>query len=232
MRALALIVAMAILIGGYSAGAKSSHKGFLEIWGSRLAEYDSSYSAADADAKAKAAKAMASVSAGSPTLSDDLQGAIIASERVSNVVSRFNTLKDFIDFIRKKPSPEVTQAWLLGRLEKVKGEITSAKQEEASLLSMRAGVNGVTVSSLISAHEIAAMKHGRINGEIDELALIGQEAGPYFSATTREKENRKARWAAALSAFANSLSQQSQQAQQGWMATCRRFGNVTHCSGN
>jgi len=230
MRLVLFLVVLAM--GSVSADAKSSHKSFIEIWSGRLAGYDAEFSEAETDAKMKAAKALASVSAASPTLSDDLQGAILASERVSRAASRFNTLKDFIDFIQKKPSPEVAQAWLLGRLEKVKGETKLAEREGVSLSAMRAGASGVTVSDLISAHEMAAMKHGKINGEIDELALIGQEAGPYFSATSREKQNNKARWAGVFSAFGNSLSQQSYQAQRGWMATCRRFGNVTHCSGN
>lgn len=223
-----VLFALFLAISGPAVG-RSVRDEFEPLWASRLSQYQAEHVAASQRVK----DAAQPPSDSDPTRADahyaNLLQALVANGEVKG---REQVVSDLIAHMRKKPSAELSEAWIQGLADRVKRDRDDFNSRNDTLKKQGA-------AKLISPKEYfedtftLAATAGIIRGRAAELALIDQNLRSFYQAKGEQDEQRRRARAAFFGALAGSFGSTPAPPSTPWTATCQTsvFGNSTTCRG-
>ena len=224
-----LLWALIATFGASASFAASANKEFGKAWQARYETYLARRSGVDSRAKETSALAVEAIRISSPNAPAALDAALEAQGEAAKLSGRGRLLYEFLEHLKTKPSPQLSQMWLQGKTDDLQSKAKEVDVLDARVRSMKRETTDER-DSWIGELERLVMLRGDIEGMTSELQLLDQNLSAYFNALGQEQvedERRRRAWAA----FGAALTQQSQQ-MRGWSARCVQTGAITNCDGN
>jgi len=219
MRSIGIIFLSFALAG---AAVASAYKDFSKVWEQRETTYRGERPGLEARAKSSADAAVKALILNDPNGPQDLGLALAAAWSLSELVGRGQTLWALREHMAGRPSVQLSEAWLQGKIDELQRKEAEADMiaEQMQMLKAR---DDVSVQQWIAALEQLSMMRGSISGAAAELTLIQQNLESYYSARAGETIQKRALIGSVLSALA-ATSQRKQLEFERRVALCATTG--------